>query len=541
LSTILLPALAVLVLSGSDGSREGKDVTALALTARTTLLHQAGRYQQLEDLVAQRRQALRRAQAVQRSVTARVRAAQSVVGVRAADLYRSHAADRYQVPTLDGDSSAGGDVLLRAALDASADHALKAAIGHARATSAALATARHSVAAATSAVASAAAAATAVLTQTRATVADLSAPVTIQLAALGTIPSRGPQQTRNEQAMRRWQNYLHQLAAADIPPPPAAQLADSTDLPSGLSAARGTDGTPIPGVAWSMVGNHKVTVLPAETVAAVSTALSQLGKPYAAGTAGPSSYDCGGFTSAAWLMAGYAVPSTPQGQWADGAAVPLTDLQVGDLVFSSGGKDVGIYLGYGDVLGASAGTHLVGVRGVDAGSSAVRVTLPAPAAPNAALTGATRTGTCGAVLPASGTVSPAWGGWHNGEIPARALCTLGVAGHKLRCDAAASYKEMSKAYARTFGRPLCITDSYRSYSAQVQAFAEKPDLAAVPGTSNHGWALAVDLCGGINVPGTPQGAWMAANAGRFGFVHPDWAKPGAEKPEPWHWEYGYIS
>jgi peptidoglycan DL-endopeptidase CwlO len=34
---------------------------------------------------------------------------------------------------------------------------------------------------------------------------------------------------------------------------------------------------------------------------------------------------------------------------------------------------------------------------------------------------------------------------------------------------------------------------------------------------------------------------MTANAGRFGFVQPDWARPGAEKPEPWHWEFGYIS
>jgi LAS superfamily LD-carboxypeptidase LdcB len=75
----------------------------------------------------------------------------------------------------------------------------------------------------------------------------------------------------------------------------------------------------------------------------------------------------------------------------------------------------------------------------------------------------------------------------------------------------------------------------------VSAFIRKPALAAVPGTSNHGWALAVDLCGGIHIAGTPQWTWMTANAGRFGFVQPDWARPGAEKPEPWHWEYGYIS
>ena len=63
----------------------------------------------------------------------------------------------------------------------------------------------------------------------------------------------------------------------------------------------------------------------------------------------------------------------------------------------------------------------------------------------------------------------------------------------------------------------------------------------MPGTSNHGWALAVDLCGGINVAGTAQSAWMAANAGQFGFVQPDWARQGGEKPEPWHWEYGHLA
>ena len=113
--------------------------------------------------------------------------------------------------------------------------------------------------------------------------------------------------------------------------------------------------------------------------------------------------------------------------------------------------------------------------------------------------------------------------------------------HALRCDAAAGYAAMGEAYEAEFGTGLCLTDSYRSLASQVDAFSRKPALAAVPGTSNHGWALAVDLCGGINRSGSEQWRWMTANAGRFGFVQPDWAAPGGEKPEPWHWEYGYIS
>jgi hypothetical protein len=31
---------------------------------------------------------------------------------------------------------------------------------------------------------------------------------------------------------------------------------------------------------------------------------------------------------------------------------------------------------------------------------------------------------------------------------------------------------------------------------------------------------------------------MKANAGTFGWVHPDWAEPSGSKPEPWHWEFG---
>jgi peptidoglycan DL-endopeptidase CwlO len=281
-----------------------------------------------------------------------------------------------------------------------------------------------------------------------------------------------------------------------------------------------------------------VTVLPAETVAAVSSALSQLGKPYVAGASGTDSYDCGGFTSASWLLAGYALPQSPAGQWSSGTAVPTGQLEVGDLVVTDGGLDVGIYLGGDDVLGASAAGYRVAVRSLPAGASAVRVTLGTAAQPNAALHPAAGMGACGAPLPPPGPVDPAWGGYQNGRIPASALCPLGVAGHVLRCDAAASYRALADAFQAAFGSPLCITDSYRSYPAQQSAYRNKPRLAAWPGTSNHGWALAVDLCGGVNSAGSPQWNWMQANAGRFGFVNPAWARPGAEKPEPWHWEYG---
>jgi cell wall-associated NlpC family hydrolase len=544
MSTLLLPAVATMVLPGADeqGKNGASDITTLALTAQSTLLEQAGQYRQLEQEVARRRAQLQQAQTAEQAALAAAAAEQEVVGATAADLYQAAPAERFPALGLDvDDASATTDALYRSALAERADQALEGAVVRAERAAVEVAAAGEQVAAAETAVAEVTERAAEVLEATRATADGLSPAVSAQLATLGTIPASGEQQERNQQAMLRWQQYLGLLDSGGIAPPPAADLDDPADLPAGLSPALDAAGRPIPGIAWGVVDSSPVTVLPAETVAAVSSAVSQLGKPFVGGTSGPESYDCGGLTSAAWLLAGYAVPATPQGQWATGAPVPVSALQIGDLVFAPGGQDVGIYLGNGDVVGASAATYQVGVRSVTAGSSATRVTLAAPARRNAALPAGGDAGVCGAPLPKPGPVSPAWGGWSNGRIPGEALCELGVHRHALRCDAAAAYQQMSVAFEDAFGSPLCITDSYRSYASQVSAFARKPKLAAVPGTSNHGWALAVDLCGGINIGGTPQWKWMTANAGRFGFVQPDWARPGSEKPEPWHWEFGYIS
>ena len=135
----------------------------------------------------------------------------------------------------------------------------------------------------------------------------------------------------------------------------------------------------------------------------------------------------------------------------------------------------------------------------------------------------------------------AWGGHENGRIPAAELCPLaGAPTHRLRCDAADAYGKMATAYRAHFRTRLCITDSYRPYEAQVAAHQEKPALAAEPGTSNHGWALAVDLCGGANDFGTRQHRWLQANASRFGWYQPKWATRTGPRPEPWHWEFGQL-
>jgi hypothetical protein len=129
-------------------------------------------------------------------------------------------------------------------------------------------------------------------------------------------------------------------------------------------------------------------------------------------------------------------------------------------------------------------------------------------------------------------------GYENGQIPASVLCPLEFApGHRLRCDAAEQLTKLSAAYEAKFGVPIPITDSYRSYDAQVAVRAAKPHLAAVPGTSNHGWGLAVDLSHPISGGTSPEYVWLRVHGPDYGWDNPAWARPDGSKPEPWHFEF----
>jgi len=128
--------------------------------------------------------------------------------------------------------------------------------------------------------------------------------------------------------------------------------------------------------------------------------------------------------------------------------------------------------------------------------------------------------------------------YSNGMIDPAALCPLwGAPGQLLRADAALAFEALSRAWAAQYGVPLCVTDSYRSFGDQVQLYATKPSLAARPGTSNHGWGVALDLCGGVQRFDSEQHLWMVRNGPQFGWFHPQWARQGGSKPEPWHWEF----
>ncbi|MBT0771774.1 M15 family metallopeptidase [Kineosporia sp. J2-2] len=137
-------------------------------------------------------------------------------------------------------------------------------------------------------------------------------------------------------------------------------------------------------------------------------------------------------------------------------------------------------------------------------------------------------------------------GYENGRIPAEALCALKFApGHHLRSDAANAAEQLAAAYKAHFGSKLCVSDAYRDYQGQVEAKKKweaqgKPQNAATPGTSNHGWGTALDLGCGVNEGyHTPQYLWIKTNGPSYGWHCPAWAVEGGSGPhEPWHIEYG---
>ena len=95
------------------------------------------------------------------------------------------------------------------------------------------------------------------------------------------------------------------------------------------------------------------------------------------------------------------------------------------------------------------------------------------------------------------------------------------------------------AYTKRFGHPMCFNDAYRSLTQQYRIKALRGGYAARPGTSEHGWGLAADLCDGVDDgSGSATYSWLRMHAPDYGWQNPTWARPGGSGPyEPWHWEY----
>jgi hypothetical protein len=173
-----------------------------------------------------------------------------------------------------------------------------------------------------------------------------------------------------------------------------------------------------------------------------------------------------------------------------------------------------------------------------------------------------------ATLPIAPVVRPAdLAGVTNGKLPGSLLTNIGAPG---RASAVAhsqcnrSWQALRAEVLALFGETLTVTssvDAYRDYARQESTFRgsylPKYDPArcttadsrtwngvrwyklsghsakAVPGTSNHGWALALDVCLWRNdtIVGITANSsmfnWLVANAARYGF---SWEM----QSEPWH-------
>jgi soluble lytic murein transglycosylase-like protein len=135
---------------------------------------------------------------------------------------------------------------------------------------------------------------------------------------------------------------------------------------------------------------------------------------------------------------------------------------------------------------------------------AVRARAVAQIAPEAA----------GGALPLEAT-----GGGYSGPLAYRQ-------GKPMRPDVARAFDRLAAAAQHDAGLTLLVTSGYRSDAEQAKLFAAHPDpkWVAPAGQSLHRFGTELDL-------GPPSAyAWLAANAGRFGFVKRyAW--------EPWHFGY----
>ena len=132
-------------------------------------------------------------------------------------------------------------------------------------------------------------------------------------------------------------------------------------------------------------------------------------------------------------------------------------------------------------------------------------------------------------------------------------------------NAAASAKAMIEAFNKDNpGRYLTPGACFRSYSAQRDAWIRNGGscvgnectgstggAAAQPGTSNHGWGLAIDMrvANRANTVGTgitsftsADYLWLKTNGPQFGWINPLTMTPSGrcgsgQKCEPWHFQY----
>jgi soluble lytic murein transglycosylase-like protein len=163
------------------------------------------------------------------------------------------------------------------------------------------------------------------------------------------------------------------------------------------------------------------------------------------------------------------------------------------------------------------------------GARAVRVTVGAGPLPDRVTVvvddavvlpaGVEIAGASRAVAAVADGVAPVGDGEYQGPFAQRQ-------GKPMRPDVALAFDRLAGA-ARRAGHRLLITSAFRTNAEQARLFAARPDprWVARPGTSLHRLGTELDLG-----PASAY-AWLAAHAGRFGFIKRyAW--------EPWHFGFG---
>lgn len=125
----------------------------------------------------------------------------------------------------------------------------------------------------------------------------------------------------------------------------------------------------------------------------------------------------------------------------------------------------------------------------------------------------------------------------NGNLSGGELCDLWQAGEQLQPRAADALTALNQAFRAEFGRDILLIDTYRSLDRQYSVKASRGSFAAQPGTSMHGWGLAIDLSSQVT-GNSEYYRWLVENGPAYGWENPPWAqRGGAGSYEPWHFEY----
>lgn len=130
----------------------------------------------------------------------------------------------------------------------------------------------------------------------------------------------------------------------------------------------------------------------------------------------------------------------------------------------------------------------------------------------------------------------------NGQLPMAYLAST-TRGCAVYDEALSSLNQMI-AQAAKDGVTLRPTSCYRDLAGQVAARESWCDrgachMAAVPGTSNHGWGKAIDFAdqtGSLDWE-SPGYIWLKQWGDHYGWMHPTVMEPNGPVPEPWHFEW----